>query len=177
LLQYSKCVVTTNTWATEKVSECQSATDLQHSCSLHHLITNTYQGSAQFCIGFVWQKLNKHMNKQEQQYQIRVRSLRDTNATDKWLQQRGLDAETFATTDALHLKAQAAARRILTVCSEHKQLELLDSKHAAVLNDYLKCMHHKRKRARLSDKRAYQVLNICSRANKRLFKQHRQNTH
>ena len=117
------------------------------------------------------------MNKQEQQYQIRVRSLRDTETTDAWLQQRGIDAATFATTDALHLKAQAAARRILTVCSEHKQLDLLDSKHAAVLNDYLKCMHHKRKRARLSDKRAYQVLNICSRANKRLFKQHRQNTH
>jgi hypothetical protein len=144
---------------------------------LHHLITNTYQVSAQFCIGFVWQKLNKHMNKQEQQYQIRVSALRDTQATDAWLKQRGLDATTFATTDALHLKAQAAAKRTLGIDSEHKQLELLDSKHAILLNDYLKCMRNKRKRERLSDKRAYQVLNICSRSNKQLFKQHRQNTH
>ena len=116
------------------------------------------------------------MNKQEQQYQIRVRSLRDTETTDAWLQQRGIDAATFAMTDALHLKAQAAARRILTVCSEHNQLDLLDSKHAAVLNDYLKCMRNKRKRATLSDNRAYQVLNICSKINRNIFKIHTQLT-
>ena len=117
------------------------------------------------------------MNKQEQQYEIRVRSLRDTNATDRWLQKRGIDAATFAMTDALHLKAQAAAKRTLAIDSEHKQLELLDNKHVNLLNDYIKCMRNKRKRARLSDKSAYQVLNICSRANKQLFKQHRQNKH
>ena len=117
------------------------------------------------------------MDKQEQQYQIRVSALRDTEATDAWLKQRGLDAATFATTDALLLKAQAAAKRTLGIHAEHAQLELIDSKQATVLGDYLKCIQNKRKRARLSDKRAHQVLNICTRANKRLFKQHRQHKH
>ena len=117
------------------------------------------------------------MNKQQQQRQITTGALRDTAATDAWLQQQGLDAATFATAGALQLKAQAAAKRTLDTHLAHAQLELIDTKYVNLLNDYLKCMRNKRKRARLSDKRAYQVLNICSRANKQLFKQHRHNTH
>ena len=117
------------------------------------------------------------MNKQEQQYQIRVSALRDTEATDAWLKQSGMNVQLFAKLDTLHLKAQAAAKRTLGIHVEHAQLELLDNKYQQALEQYLASMQNKRKRARLSDKRAYQVLNICTRANKRLFKQHRQHKH
>lgn len=121
--------------------------------------------------------LNTCMNKQEQQYQIRVSALRDTEATDAWLKQKGLNVQLFAKLETLHLNAQRAAKRTLAMHREHMQLELLDSKQQGKLEQYLQYVQLKSKRERLTDAKAYQVLNICTRANKRLFKQHRQNKH
>ena len=117
------------------------------------------------------------MNKQDIQHQIRWQETRDTASTNRWLSSCGIDEMSFATTHALHLHAQRAATRILGTHRQHMQLELLASKHQHTLEQYLASMQHKRKRARLSDKQAYQVLNICTRANKQLFKQHRNSKH
>jgi hypothetical protein len=115
------------------------------------------------------------MNKRDilthQQFQINLRSDCQTQHTNRWLAEQGLDADTFGTTHIRLLQAQQQAHTLLT---HHSRL-LKDSQRMT-LERFQQQMRRPKTRSRLKPTAANAVLNISTRINRQLFKQHRQLT-
>ena len=111
------------------------------------------------------------MNKHEQQYQIRRKETTDTITADKWIAESGLDVITFGSTDIRLLQAQHQATTIL-----QNHINLLTNSQRRTLEYFQKQMAHKNTRIKLKPQAAIPVLNISSKINRQLFKQHRKIT-
>lgn len=112
------------------------------------------------------------MNKQDIQHQIRWQATRDTASTNRWLSSCGIDEMAFVKTDTLLLKAQLAAHQTL----QHSR-HTLTAANIQALEAFVAAMRTSTKQRKLTNTCAYRVLNICSRANRQLFKRVRQAKH
>jgi hypothetical protein len=93
----------------------------------------------------------------------------DTYTTDKWVHEMGMDVRTFQSTPLKLLQAQKQAHAITT---HHGNLLTEDQRHT--LEHFQKLMNNKKTRKHLKPDAANSVLNISSKVNRKLFKQHRQ---
>jgi len=123
--------------------------------------------SQRFCLVL----LNICMNKQEQQHQIRRQEQADTVATNDWLAEQGVDANTFGSVHIRLIQAQRQAHQLLT---HHGNL--LSKSQQGTLHDFLQQMARKHTRSKLKPAAAAPVLNISSKVNRLLFRQLRQTT-
>ena len=112
------------------------------------------------------------MNKQDIQHQIRWQATRDTASTNRWLSSYGIDEMTFTKADALLLKAQQAAHQTL----QHSR-HTLTATNIQALEEFIAAMRTNTDQSKLTNTCAYRVLNICSKANRQLFKRVRQAKH
>jgi hypothetical protein len=108
------------------------------------------------------------MQKHELQHQIRKQEAADTIKANAWLADTGLNAHTFGTTHIRLLQAQQQAHALLT---HHGNL--LTHSQRTTLEQFQQAMANKRTRSRLKPASANPVLNISSKINRQLFKQHR----
>ena len=109
------------------------------------------------------------MNKRDFDYELIRITQRDTNTTNLWLKAEGISPNCFPTTDIKVLRAQQTAHNCLT-----HHAAFLTAAELDILEKFLNASKNKKARERLSDKRAYQVLNIGNRVKRQLFKQYRQ---
>jgi hypothetical protein len=91
-----------------------------------------------------------------------------TNEVDAWIKKEGLDVQSFVQIHVQLLQAQRQAHALLT---HHAYLLSDDQVH--VLENFLQQMAHKNTRSRLKPQAAHPILNISSKINRQLFKQHR----
>ncbi len=136
-------------------------------------ICHTLQTISQFFTGNVWSLLNSCMRSKkntltDKQFQINQRSDADTQTAKEWLAQAGLNSNTFGTTHIRLLQAQQQAHALLTHHSN-----LLNHSQRTALENFQQLMAHKRSRDRLKPTAANPILNISSKINRQLFKQHR----
>jgi hypothetical protein len=137
---------------------------------------HTHQTIIQFFIGFVWSLLNTFMKNKKKpkdilthkQFQIARQSHIDTLSANYWLTEVGLNADTFGITHIRLLQAQQQAHALL---SQHSNL--LTQSQRTTLEHFQQAMTNKRTRNRLKPVSANPVLNISSKINRQLFKQHR----
>ena len=108
------------------------------------------------------------MQKHELQHQIRKYETADTIKANEWLADAGFNAQTFGTTHIRLLQAQQQAYALLTHHSN-----LLTQSQRTTLEQFQQAMANKRTRSRLKPVFANPVLNISSKINRQLFKQHR----
>ena len=102
--------------------------------------------------------LNKCMNKNAltpKQHQINRRSKADSQATDNWIQAQGLSTSTFSTTPLRLLQAQHQAQQLIT-------------------HQFIRQMSDPKTQRRIKASQANPVLNIASKINRQLFREHRQ---
>lgn len=83
----------------------------------------------------------------------------------EWLKQNGINAKHFAAIDVHLLKAQMIASNLL---KHHTKLLQHNEVHS--LQNFLKAMSSKAKRAKLTKGAAYKVMNIGTAVNRKLFK-------
>jgi acetylornithine/succinyldiaminopimelate/putrescine aminotransferase len=107
----------------------------------------------------------------DKQFQINQRSAADTQTANEWLEQTGFNTNTFGTTHIRLLQAQQQAHALLTHHSN-----LLTHSQRTALENFQKLMAHKHTRNRLKPTAANPILNISSKINRQLFRQHRQLT-
>jgi poly-D-alanine transfer protein DltD len=103
-------------------------------------------------------------------YTIQTRTRKDENQTSAWLKQQGISPEHFTQTKIYLLQAQKVATNLLK-----NHIKLLEQNQAHTLNNYLQAMTNAKKRNKLTEAQAHKVMNIGTQANRKLFKQHRQN--
>jgi hypothetical protein len=103
------------------------------------------------------------------QYEINQRSRQDHLTTDDWIQAQGLSTSTFNTTPLRLLQAQQQAQQLIT---HHGNL--LNSSQRHTLEEFIRQMSQPKTQRRLKAAQANPVLNIASKINRQLFKQHRQ---
>jgi hypothetical protein len=108
------------------------------------------------------------MQKHELQHQIRNQETADTIKANEWLADAGFNAQTFGTTHIRLLQAQQQAHALL---SQHSNL--LTHSQRTTLEHFQQAMTNKRTRNRLKPASANPILNISSKINRQLFKQHR----
>ena len=104
-------------------------------------------------------------------YSIQRRTQADTATTDKWIAQQHLSQSQFADMDLATCLLQA--KQIATNLLKY-HAKLLEQNQAHTLNNYLQAMNHQKKRNKLTVAQAHKVMNIGTQANRKLFKQHRQ---
>ena len=95
----------------------------------------------------------------------------DDGLTADWLRDNGIAVQTFGTTHIRLLQAQQQAYALLT---QHSNL--LTQYQRTTLETFQHQMAHKNTRIKLKPKAANPILNISSKINRQLFKQHRQLT-
>lgn len=106
------------------------------------------------------------MNKTELQYSIQKRQQRETKATNDWLRENGLNADTFASTLMSLLKAQKSAHQALT---EHRQ-HLTDT-DVKKLQAFERKMRQAQIRKKLPKHAANPIFQICTKAKRKANKQ------
>lgn len=111
------------------------------------------------------------MNKQDLQQKIRANERENTLQANNWISSVGLDANTFDTTHIKILQAQQQASQLL---KHHSQL--LTHSQRKTLEDFKHQMSHKNTRIKLKPTAALPILNISTKINRQLFKQHKQLT-
>jgi|688.fasta_scaffold1509746_2 hypothetical protein len=102
------------------------------------------------------------------QFAINRRSDRETTSATNWIRSVGLNEEYFFAIDIKLLQAQKQAHTLLT-----HQIDLLTSSQIETLRHFQHLMTHKNTRRKLKPSAAYPVLNISTKINRQLFKQHR----
>jgi hypothetical protein len=100
--------------------------------------------------------MNKHKN------------FMDDGLTADWLRDNGIAVQSFGITHIRLLQAQQQAHALL---SQHSNL--LNHTQRTTLENFQQLMAHKRTRDRLKPTAANPILNISSKINRQLFKQHR----
>jgi membrane protease subunit (stomatin/prohibitin family) len=123
-------------------------------------ICHTHQTIIHFFIGFVWSLLNTFMNKHK--------NFMDDGLTADWLRDNGIAVQSFGITHIRLLQAQQQAHALL---SQHSTL--LTQSQRTTLEHFQQAMTNKRTRNRLKPASANPILNISSKINRQLFKQHR----
>jgi hypothetical protein len=103
------------------------------------------------------------------QFEILRQSHIDTYETNEWLWKEGFNESTFNSTHIKLLQAQQQAHALLTYHSN-----LITTSQAATLRHFQHLMANKNTRIKLKPSAANPVLNISSKINRQLFKQHRQ---
>ena len=88
--------------------------------------------------------------------------------TQQWIRNNGMNVAAFNNTHIRLLQAQQQAHTLLT---HHGNL--LDSTQRTTLRHFQQQMKDKRTRIRLKSSAALPILNISSKINRQLFKQHR----
>jgi hypothetical protein len=136
-----------------------------------HQFHQNHQTISHISLQIVWSLLNKCMNKHEQQYQIRRQETTDTITADKWIASSGLDIITFGST---HIRLLQAQQQATTILQNH--INLLTNSQRRTLEYFQKQMAHKNTRIKLKSQAAIPVLNISSKINRQLFKQHKKIT-
>ena len=114
------------------------------------------------------------MNKNQltpKQKQINRGIAADTDSTNAWLLEQGLNPSTFGKTPLRLLQAQHQAQQLIT---HHGNL--LSASQRQTLTQFLERMNCAKSRLRFSVKAAQPILNITTKINRQLFKQHRQLT-
>jgi hypothetical protein len=102
------------------------------------------------------------------QFNISLKSHIDTMSSNDWLAEVGLNADTFGITHIQLLQAQQQAHTLL---SQHSTL--LTQSQRTTLEHFQQAMTNKQTRNRLKPASANPILNISSKINRQLFKQHR----
>jgi hypothetical protein len=100
--------------------------------------------------------MNKHKN------------FMDDGLTADWLRDNGIAVQSFGITHIRLLQAQRQAHTLLT---QHSNL--LTHTQRTTLENFQQLMAHKRTRDRFKPTAANPILNISSKINRQLFKQHR----
>jgi hypothetical protein len=106
------------------------------------------------------------MNKTELQHSIQQRQVRETQATNTWLKQNGLNADTFATTHVPLLQAQKAAHEAMTKHRQH-----LTDKDMKKLQAFERKMRQAHIRKKLPKHAANPIFQICTKAKRQAHKQ------
>jgi hypothetical protein len=118
--------------------------------------------------------LNKRKPKDiltHKQFLINQKAKKHTGKTDEWIQKNGLAIDSFNSIPIRPLQAQHQAHKILTHHSN-----LLTQSQRNTLEKFQQAMTNKRTRNRLKPTAANAVLNISSKINRQIFRQHRQLT-
>ena len=105
------------------------------------------------------------------QFEILRQSHIDNYETNEWLWKEGFNESSFNNTHIKLLQAQQQAHALL---KHHSNL--LTTSQAATLRHFQHLMTNKKTRIKLKPTAAYPVLNISSKINRQLFKQHKQLT-
>ena len=139
-------------------------------------LPHSLQTSIHFYAVFIWSLLNNCMTKKEnllsdKQFQINQRSNSQTITTNTWLAQQGFKTASFNSTHIKLLQAQQAATQLV----KHHN-DLLTTSQRSTLEKFLHQMSRKDTRSRLKPQAAHPILNISSKINRQLFKQHKQLT-
>ena len=92
----------------------------------------------------------------------------DDGLTADWLRDNGIAVQSFGITHIRLLQAQQQAHALL---SQHSNL--LTHSQRTTLEHFQQAMTNKRTRNRLKPASANPILNISSKINRKLFKQHR----
>ena len=122
----------------------------------------------------LWSRINKCMKKKKdrlshKQFQMLRIAHNDTHQADKWLHDIGLNANTFPDT---HIKLLQAKRQAHAIINHH--LDLLTHDQQTTIEHFQRLMRGKKTRKHLKPNAANSVLNIASKINRKIFKQHRQ---
>lgn len=88
--------------------------------------------------------------------------------TADWLKANGLDEKSFMVFELPYLQAQQAAYFIMKYNAAMLNVEETD-----LLNNYLIDIKHKAKRHKITKKTVYRVLNLSTKINRQLFKEHK----
>ena len=105
------------------------------------------------------------------QFEINKRCDEDTIQSNDWLLANGFNTDSCFSTDIKLIQAQKQANTLL----KH-HIELLTLEQETTLRNFQHLMTHKNTRKKLQPKAAIPVLNISSKINRQLFKQHRKLT-
>ena len=98
----------------------------------------------------------------------KYKNFKDDALTADWLRDNGLNEKTFNTTHIRLLQAQQQATQLL-----NHHLNLLTNSQRKTLEFFQHQMAHKNTRIKLKPTAAFPVLNISTKINRQLFKQHR----
>jgi hypothetical protein len=90
-------------------------------------------------------------------------------STDLWLKRHGLDPQNFAVIALEQARATLVATELLK-----QRSGLVDASQKRVLEHFALQTQSKAGRAQITKNQCYDVLNIGKKANRRLFKKHRQ---
>jgi len=107
-------------------------------------------------------------NKREQQQIISSKAKQSIALSADWLRDNGLNDKTLLRTSSKISVAKKAAHTLLT---QHRSL-LSNSQHHSLM-DFSEAASNKRERARITDAFCHCVMNINTKINRKLFKQHR----
>ena len=99
---------------------------------------------------------------------LNTQHLKDEQLANNWLKDNGITQTLFNKTQVFQLQAYKAATNIL----KHN-VELLKINEYELLTSYCKAMLNSRQRKSMTKRNTYQILNISTRINRQLFKQHR----
>jgi len=108
------------------------------------------------------------MNRREKSHTMTRQALRDTAATNAWLEQQGISPPRLADTGTPLIQAQARARQLL---SSHRAL--LTSDQQAYLRNFLRRMEHRHSRQRMRHDAGNGIFRIHTQLKRR---QHAQET-
>jgi len=103
------------------------------------------------------------------QFQINCTADKQTRSADKWIRTMGMKADRFQSTDSKLLQAQTHAH---TIIKEHS--DLLNPQQLQALQKFAKLMRSKKSHQTVKPTAANTTLNISSKVNRQLFRQHRQ---
>jgi hypothetical protein len=105
------------------------------------------------------------------QFQINRRCDNETISTNDWLASQGFNTGSFGTTHIKLLQAQQQATQLL---KHHGNL--LTNSQRNSLESFQHQMAHKNTRIKIKPSAAFPILNISSKINRQIFKQHKQLT-
>jgi len=106
------------------------------------------------------------------QYQINRRAQADMQATHAWLCENGVTADVFYQLPPEIAQAQRVAHMLLT-----HHAHMLTPQQTQTLETFQHQLRYKKSRTKLRVQSAYPVLNIGTKINRQLFRQHRQLNH
>lgn len=105
----------------------------------------------------------------QRQRDILCQQRADTSRSETWLHEQGLNVRLIA--DGTHIRLLKAQQQAHIILAQH--LHLLTASQVQALQQFKQHMANARLRSKLKPTAANLVLNISSKVNRQLFKQHR----
>ncbi len=96
------------------------------------------------------------------------RDTKDTKQTDAWIKDSGLNVRTFTTVRIEVVRAQMAAKSLLT-----EKGSQLDDDCIQLLHAFQRAAANGKKVLKITDAQCYAVLNLFAKSSRQLFKKHR----